>query len=212
MNQFHKIAILGGSGKAGTYLVQEALQQGYSCKLLLRHPEKWMLNHPLIEIIKGDVRNKQEVLDWLQECQAIISTLGQPKGQEPIFSQACSYILQGMQALDIRRYILTAGLNVEMSGDQKSERTQMATEWMQSHFPDICEDRQKELELLTQSKVDWTLVRLPMIIPAEELQSIKVNLHDCPGENVSTRSLALFLLSQLADDSYIRKAPFIAHQ
>ena len=36
MEQKIKIAILGGSGKAGTYLVKELLHQGFSDKTYLR--------------------------------------------------------------------------------------------------------------------------------------------------------------------------------
>lgn len=54
MKQKIKIAILGGGGRTGKYLVTQLLKQRYHLKLLLRSPEKFSIESPLIKIIKGD--------------------------------------------------------------------------------------------------------------------------------------------------------------
>jgi len=41
MQQNIKIAVLGGTGKAGKYLVKQLRKQGFQIKLLLRNPEKF---------------------------------------------------------------------------------------------------------------------------------------------------------------------------
>lgn len=206
-----KIAILGGSGKSGKHLVRLLLAQGFRCRLLLRTPENFTFTNPLMEIMQGDARSEQDIFSLIKGCQAVISTLGQPKGESPIFSEATQYIIQAMQAFGIKRYILTAGLNVDAPEDKKSEKTQMATTWMQANFPEISADRQSEFRLLSESKLDWTLVRLPMIEQTEERSKILLSLDDCPGEKIGTSNLAHFLIEQFSDDGFLRKAPFIAN-
>ena len=44
MEQKIKIAVLGGGGRTGKYLVTQLLSQGYHLKLLLRNPEKLQAN------------------------------------------------------------------------------------------------------------------------------------------------------------------------
>ena len=39
MKQNQKIAVIGGGGRTGSYLVNQLLNQGYQLKLLLRSPE-----------------------------------------------------------------------------------------------------------------------------------------------------------------------------
>ena len=39
MNTINKVAVLGGGGRTGNYLVSQLLQEGFSVKLLLRNPE-----------------------------------------------------------------------------------------------------------------------------------------------------------------------------
>ena len=43
MEQEIKIAVIGGNGKSGTYLVKELLSQGFHLNLLIRHPENFLI-------------------------------------------------------------------------------------------------------------------------------------------------------------------------
>ena len=207
----HKIAVIGGTGKSGTYLVKELLKQGYSIKLLHRNPSSLSLSDPLIELISGDARNSEAIEILLNDCNAVISTLGQAVGEPTIFSQATENILNAMTKHGIRRYIVVTGLNVDAPGDHKNEKVRFATDWMYQNYPKTTKDRQVEFEYLSKSKLDWTLVRLPMIIQTDESFPVAISLEDCPGENISASDLARFLIDQLSNEEYIRKSPFIAN-
>ncbi len=151
MKQF-KLAILGGAGKSGKYLVKELLGQGYYFKLLLRNPENFQLKSPLIEILKGDARDYESVRALVNGCDAVISTLGQPRGEASIFSQATSNVIKAMAKYEIKRYIVTTGLNVDTPFDKKEPKTKMATEWMKSNYPKTTLDKNK-LNLISFQKV-----------------------------------------------------------
>lgn len=210
MKQF-KIAVIGGTGKSGTYLVQELLNRMIPIKLLLRTSSPFETTNPLVEIVRGDARDIQAISSLLEGCNAVVSTLSQPVGEESIFSDAARNILQAMKEKGISRYIVTAGLNVDAIGDHKNEKVRFATDWMYQNYPKTTKDRQVEYELLSGSEIDWTLVRLPMIIQTEKRFPMEVSLTDCPGENISATDLAHFLADQLSSDDYIRKSPFIAN-
>lgn len=210
MKHITKIAVIGGTGKSGQYVVRELLKNNFQCKLLLRHPENFSLAHPLIEIVAGDARNPGSIAELLKDCQAVISTLGQPKGEPSIFSQATRNILASMHRYLIQRYIVTTGLSVDAPGDRKGTASVAATEWMKSNYPETTGDKQVEYEVLSASKVNWTLVRLPLIEQTEEIRAIGISLEDCGNAKISAASLARFLVGLLFDDTYVRKAPFIA--
>lgn len=211
MNTFNKIAVIGGTGKSGKYLVQELLKRRIPIKLLLRKTSHFDITDPLVETVTGDARDYSSVLELLDGCDALISTLSQPKGEKTIFSDAAKHVLGAMQEKGVRRYIVTAGLNVDAPGDQKSEQVRFSTDWMYHNYPETTKDRQVEYELLRSSPVDWTMVRLPMIIQTEERFLVTVSLTDCPGERISAADLACFLVDQLSNEEYIRKSPFIAN-
>jgi putative NADH-flavin reductase len=206
-----KVAVIGGTGKSGKYLVQHLLSQGFHFKMLLRDPEKFSITSPFIEIIQGDVREYETVHRFIQECQAVISTLGQPKGEPPIFSQATRNVIRAMKECHIQRYILITGLNVDTPFDKKGDKTAFGTEWMKTHYPDTTTDKQTEWSVLSETDIDWTLVRLPLIELTNEPNKAGVSLEDCTGEKITAIDLANFLIGQLSDNRFIKKSPFIAN-
>lgn len=205
----YKIAVIGGTGKSGQYLVKHLLEKGHSLKLLLRHPENFTLQNPLIETVKGDARDEAAIHKLITGTDLVMSTLGQPKGERSIFSDAAKNIIKAMNSYGITRYIVTTGLSVNTLSDQKNERVKMATERMYQNYPETTADKQKEYELLLESNLDWTLIRLPLINLTDENFTTEANLTDCKGENISAADLAGFLVSQIGNSDFIRKSPFL---
>lgn len=202
------IAVIGGTGKSGKYLVQHLLDNNYSIKLLLRNPENFNLQNPLIEIVKGDARNYESINNLIKDCNVVISTLGQPVGEESIFSGATKNVIKAMNIQNKKRYIVTTGLNVNTPFDNKNKKVKMATDWMYQNYPKTTTDKQKEYEFLTESNLYWTLVRLPLINLTDESFATETNLEDCKGENISATDLGKFLVSQIEDESFIKQSPF----
>lgn len=214
MKPHNKIAIIGGTGKSGQYLVKEALNQGYTIKVLIRNPEHFTIQHPLLEVIQGDVTDYATLLQLTAECDAVISALGLgiPNSIFTVFSEATTNILCAMESHSIQRYIVITGLNVDTPMDNKGSKTQWGTNYMKENFPKTTSDKQLEYQLLNDSTANWTLVRLPLIEQTDERNAITHNLQDCPGDAISATSLAVFLLQQLQDTTFIRQAPFIANK
>jgi putative NADH-flavin reductase len=211
--QQHTIAVIGGTGKAGTYLVKALLAQDYKLNMLIRNPEKATgLQNPQINIVIGTVQQPDAINAVLKGCTAVISTLGLgiPASEPGIFSQSTRNILLAMQQQHISRYLVITGLNVDTPSDHKGPETAAGTAWMKEHFPLSTADKQSEYSLLAESTVDWTMVRLPRIEQTDLLKEICISLEDCPGNRISASSLAHFLIEQVNAETYIRKAPFIA--
>lgn len=208
-----KIAIIGGTGKSGKYLIKQLISKGFQLKALIRNPENFTINSPLVEVIKGDIGDYNTVLKLLKGCDAIISTLGLgiPASEKNIFSTATNNILRAMEYYDINRYIVITGLNVDAPFDNKSPKTKFATDWMYTNYPLTTKDKQLEYSILAESTIDWTLVRLPMIEQTDVNCEVQISLEDCPGDSISSTALAVFLINQLSDNRYIRKSPFIAN-
>lgn len=205
------IAVIGGNGKAGRYLVKELLQHDHRIRLLLRHPEQFPVSDPRIAIVPGDVRDIKAVNTLLEGSSALISTLGQPKGEPvPLFSEAARIVGRALEAQGLKRAILLTGLSIDLPGDRKSERVAALSAYMRQAFPEIIADKQREYEIWRDSAADWTLVRVPLIALTDERQGIAVSLEDCPGEIIGGADLAAFLVGQLADDRYFRQSPFVA--
>jgi len=210
MQQNQTIAVIGATGKSGKYLVNQLVQQGYSIRVLLRDPAKFTMTDPRIEIVQGDARDYTAIYSLLENCDAVISTLGQRKGEPPVFSQATTHIVRAMRERNMNRYIVVTGLSIDIPGDKKSFRTRLLSRIMKWFFASVIADKQKEFSVLAGSSVSWTLVRLPMIELTDKTGAITIDLHDCPGKKIRATDLAVFLIQQLSDSRFIRQAPFIA--
>ena len=209
MNQNTTVAILGGGGRTGKFLVAKLIDQGYRLKVLLRSPENFEL-HPSVEIVKGDAVDPISVHALVRNTQAVISTVGQRKNEPLVAHAATTNILNAMTYNEIRRYVLVGGVNIDTPYDKKSAQTLAATDWMKANFPAMQEDRQKAYKALLESPLDWTLVRVPMIEFTEAGTNLSVNREDCLGTKITAGAIADFLIQQLSDNQFYRQAPFIS--
>ncbi|MDR7372969.1 NAD(P)H-binding protein [Flavobacterium aquidurense] len=210
MKNINKVAVLGGGGRTGNYLVSQLLKEGFSIKLLLRNPGSFAIQSSQIEIIQGDALDLNSIHLLLKDCQAVLSTVGQRKEEPLVASSATSNILSGMKDYGIERYVLLAGLNIDTPFDKKSPKTIMATDWMKANFPIIQEDRQKAYDLLVASNVNWTQVRVPFIEFTDQYSEIAVSLEDCLGDKISANEIANFMITEMVESKYSRKSPFIS--
>ena len=203
------VAILGGTGKAGKYIVNALLAAGYHLKLLVKDPELHASAHN-IEFVGGNAKDYDAVYQLLFGCDLVVSAVGQRPGETGVFSQSTTNILKAMKEFDITKYISLTGLNVDTAADQKGAATAVGTAWMKENYPLSTADKQVEYDLLLSSTVSWTLIRLPMIHLTDVLTELNVSLTDCPGDHINAGDLAQFVIRLLNTGDYHRAAPFIA--
>ncbi|GAA4316307.1 SDR family oxidoreductase [Mucilaginibacter gynuensis] len=213
MNQHIKVAVIGGTGKAGKYIIKELISQGYSIKMLLKRPHlRAQFEHPQIQFTEGNMADAETARALIKDCTAVISAIGQRQDEPLISALATTNIIAAMKEYGIKRYILITGITMDVPGDTKNTYTQAMTDFMKKSYPEIVADKQRVLDILNNSDIDWTIVRLPVIKQTDERGKLLVDLHDCPGESISTANLAAFLVQQITDTGYIGKAPFVASE
>ena len=208
---YKKIAVLGGTGKAGKYLVDELLRQGYTVKALARDTRKVERSDPSLEVVQGNARDYGSVFNLLSGCEAVISALGPSRNEPDTCSTAAGYIIRTMQTLNISRFIEVAGLAIDAPGDKKGLLTRSLVTMMRWFASSVIDDRQKDFELLKNSNIQWTLVRCPMIKLTDVTRGVKISLADSPGIQIGATDLARFLIDQLNNEMFVCKAPFIAN-
>ncbi|HHB2167439.1 SDR family oxidoreductase [Bacillus cereus] len=211
MESTNKIAILGANGKVGKILVNEALEKGYQVKILTRNSTNTEKINKNIETIIGDARNFSTIQDLLQGCSAVINAVGQPKNESYIFSTVTKHILEAMKESKIKRYILISGGSLNVTGDQKRIVNKIGATLFKLFLPKMMQDKYKELQIIQNSEVDWTIVRLPFVIEGNGIGNIKESLVDMPGIKIQNGDIAPFIIKKINSDRYVRKCPFISN-
>jgi len=208
MNQHIKVAVIGGTGKAGKYVVKQIVARGFIVRAFVRNPQK-LQGIGLVEIVPGDVLDYDSVLNLFNGCDAVISTLGQTKGEDPVFSSAAKNIVKAMEVFQIKRYIVLTGLTLDTESDKKGLKTKIQSMLMRLLFRKIILDKQGEYKILLESNLDWTIVRIPFLELTDNQKIIETSLEDCKGSGIGSSDLAIFIVDQISDKTYFRKAPFI---
>ncbi|MDC6155320.1 SDR family oxidoreductase [Bacillus albus] len=211
MESTNKIAILGANGKAGKFLVKEALDKGYQVKILTRTSNNIKITNENLEIISGDARDFASIRKLLKGCRAVINAVGQPKNESYIFSTVTKHILEVMKEFEIKRYILISGGSLDVTEDQKGIINKIGATLFKAFLSKMMQDKYKELQTIQGSDVDWTIVRLPFVMEGKSIGNIKESLVDMPGIKIQNSDIAPFVIKQINSERYVGKCPFISN-
>ncbi|HFU7054276.1 TPA: SDR family oxidoreductase [Bacillus cereus] len=211
MESTNKIAILGANGKAGKFLVKQALEKGYQVKILTRNSNNMTITNENVEIIDGDARDFSSIRKLLKGCRAVINAVGQPKNESYIFSTVSKHILEAMKEFEIKRYILISGGSLDVTGDQKRIINKIGATLFKVFLSKMMQDKYKELQAIQDSDVDWTIVRLPFVMEGKSIGNIKESLVDMPGIKIQNSDIAPFVIKQINSERYVGKCPFISN-
>jgi len=206
-----KVAILGGSGKVGHFLIERASDAGYPMRVLTRNPDNINSSNGHMEIVQGDARDIACMRSLLQGCDTVLSALRQRKGEAPICNIVTGHVLAAMKESGVRRYILARGFSIDAPGDHKDLRSKLISTGIRWVYHAWWADWQKELDTLLRSDVDWTVVRIPILAEDPPLGQAQADLASPPGKKISGGDIANFVVAQITDPTYVRKAPFIGN-
>lgn len=200
------LAILGGTGRTGVLLVRRALDAGHTLRVLAREPKKVSIVHPNLTVVTGDATNPADAARLVEGVDAVVSALGPVTGQEDV----CSRATQALLSTGLRRYVLTSGAGLDVPGDEKDLMGRIISRLIRFFSPAIVIDKEKELALLQQSPLEWTLVRPPRLVDAPATGRARIDVKNGPGSKVTRADLADFLLVCATEKRHVREAPFIA--
>ncbi len=207
------ILILGATGRTGRLVVDQALRQGFDVTALVRHPEKlgaW-LNHPNLEVLKGDVLNYPDIFNAVQGNDAVVSALGRDRRKDAILDKGTANIIRAIEHSRVKKFVclssLGAGSTKKLIGWKLKALICMAG--LTSSF----EAKAEQEMLLYQSSIDFALVMTSSLSnrndsagrgPVSFLPSQAPRFWTTPPK-ISRATVASFLLDQLVLKAWQRK-------
>ncbi len=206
------IVIFGATGRTGQLLVEKALERGHQVTALARSPEKLTGFNGQLEIVQGDARDAGKVAEAVAGAEAVISVLG-PTENRPVFavSKATENILSAMKDQGVERLILSAGAGVGDPQDAPRLFNRLIDFLLKLFSRWVYEDMVRTVEQVRSSDLQWTVVRVPMLVDGEETEEVQVGyVGKGMGPRVFRADLAAFMLDQLASSEYVQQAPAIS--
>ena len=207
-----KLAVFGATGRTGKSLVVQALGQGHEVRALARDPAKLDVSQENLLVIHGDVLNAADVAETIDGCDAVLSVLGQTKGSpKDLQTVATRHIVAAMKTHGVTRVISLTGAGVKDPHDEPKLVDCVFGLLLATVARNVIKDADAHAVVLRQSGLEWTLVRGPRLTEGPRTGTYKVGyVGKDSGTQASRADVADFMLSQLGDDTWVRKAPMVS--
>ncbi|WP_213270615.1 NAD(P)H-binding protein [Hyphomonas sp.] len=208
------VLIIGASSGIGLATTRLALERGHSVVAFARSAGQIALQHARLRKLVGNARKTDDVRLALAGVDAVIQTLGVPAntrmitGPVDLFSTATTTLLPLMKELGIRRLISVTGFG---AGESRSSIAPLQRLGFNLVFGRAYGDKDLQEQLITQSGLDWTIVRPGVLINTRKVGRYRVLVSQQNWRNgiVSRSDVADFLVRQLTDETCLKQAPVL---
>jgi uncharacterized protein YbjT (DUF2867 family) len=205
-----KVIVFGGTGTIGRLVVEQAVEQDHEVTLLTRNRALVGPPDPRVDVVQGDVFDARAIAPVIAGHDAVVVTLGGGR-KGGVRARGTAAIIEAMRATGVRRLVVQSLIGV---GDS---REQLNFFWKRLMFGLLLRgafaDHVEQERLTRASGLDWTIVRPGSFTDGPRTGSYRRGFG--PREKttlkVSRADVAEFVVEQLTDDTWLRKAPSLAY-
>jgi len=210
-----RILVIGATRGIGKALVDCALLENNEVSALVRNPDQLKKKPSQLNVIKGDILDKEDVAEAIKGQEAICSCVGVPITFKPVdlFSRGAANVIEAMQQNDGQKYIAVTGMG---AGDSKGHGGFLYDSIFKPLFlKSIYEDKDREEQLIKESPggIDWLIVRPAGLTNGPRTGRYRV-LHDLEGitaRRISRLDVADYMLKQLKNPVDFGKTPLLTY-
>ena len=210
-----RLTVLGGTGRIGRLVVEEALAAGFDVTALVRDPHKLGPIAERVRSVPGSVSDPAAVRDAVAGADAVISALG-PDGntadQVVALRDAMRILIEAMRDTRVRRIINLSGAAIDAPGDRKPIVDRFASRIVRLVSGHVVTAKQAEFDELLASGLEWVAVRPPLVTDGPHTGMYRAGLDVLhPGARISRADIADFMLAQAAEPTFAQAAPFVCY-
>ncbi len=204
-----RITILGASGKIGRRLTDELLARGHDITAVV-HTNTVKNNHPKLNVLQGDVYVPSDIKKAIEGSDVVVCALGSWGAKSKyIVSTATINLIPAMKSAKITRFVSVTG-GAARSPDEKEPLIQKMTRILLSLIAKpILVDAEEHLRLLSDSNLDWTAVRSPVMTNSNYKNYNLSKEPVAPWATISRNAVVTSLADLVENKTYLKQAPFI---
>ncbi len=208
-----RLAIFGASGRTGRPLVEQALAAGHDVVALARTPSSFPIKHERLHVVEGNVEDAAKVDEAVAGADAVLSVLGHSKtSNKDVLTVGTRNIINAMQKHGVKRLINLTGAGVRDPQDQPKLVDKVFGFALARLQPDLLRDSENQTKLIRGSDLDWTIVRGPRLTEGPRTGKYRVGyVGKDSGTQASRADIADFMLTQVTDNTYLRKLPVVSY-
>lgn len=204
------IIVFGASGKVGSLVVKELLKRGHNVTGFVygKNPFKDEKN---LKIISGDIKSADDVMQAVKGQDAVISTLGSwGTKTKDILSSGMKNIIPAMEKNKVTRIISLTGADARDVDDNPNIINDLTHMFFGLIAGKIMKDGEDHIKQLRNSRLDWTIIRSPVMKNTGEFGNYKLsNKLPMPWQSINRKDLVLSMVDQIENTDYIKSSPVV---
>lgn len=217
-----KILILGGTGRTGKLLIDEALKRGHEVHALVRSSATLTSDRPGLTLFTGTPYNLTDVQKAMQGCQAILNALNISRQSEFPWSRIISpqdflsvslrNVITCMRQEGISRVIIISAWGVGESRAEIPSWFRWFVDNSSIKYPYM--DHEEQERLLKESNLNWTIIRPSGLTNVMNGREVLISFRGEPRPrlSISRKKVASFMMDVLDKNLYIKQMPTISEK
>jgi putative NADH-flavin reductase len=200
-----RVAIFGGTGGVGRWLMAIARENGDNVKVLVRDRKKLPGDLGAIGAIQGSVLDREAVDTTVGGCDVVFSALGSDGlGATTVYSAGMANIIAAMRKTGATRLLAIASAGVEDDPNMNFFARRIVMPFV---LKNPLADMRVMERAIEQSGFNWTIVRPGRLTDGPRTGLYRANDRFLPpgGREISRADVADFMHRVVADERTIRK-------
>jgi len=200
-----RVAIFGGTGGVGRWLMAIARENGDHVKILVRDRSKLPRDLGAIGVIPGNVFDQDAVDTTVGGCDVVFSALGgDGLGPTTVYSHGMANIIAAMRKTKATRLLAITSAGVEDDPNMNFFARRIVMPFVLKN--PLADMRVMEREI-TESDLVWTIVRPGRLTDGPRTGLYRANDRFVPegGREISRADVADFMHRVVVDERAIRK-------
>jgi uncharacterized protein YbjT (DUF2867 family) len=206
-----KIVVFGATGKTGSLLVEQALAKGHKVTAFVRNPQSVNIENENLKIVVGNLSETLKLKDALAGAEACFSTLGGNSltKRSPELVLGVDNIVRVAEKEVVPKFIYLSSFG---AGDSKK----LMPGIMRFFIVDLMlrvplADHNLNEQHIMNSKLHWTIVRPGGLTDGTLTNNVRFGTEAFKQgkTSISRADVAAFMLRQLEDSTYNKKAVWL---
>ncbi|AXT19520.1 hypothetical protein D7030_10375 [Flavobacteriaceae bacterium AU392] len=216
-----KLLLLGATGRTGRLVLKKALEKGYRVNCLSRNSKRIEASDGLT-IFEGSPNNKIDLRKAIFGCDVLINVLNVSRKSDfpwanlrtpkTFLSDVMDHLIPIAENQNLKRITICSAWGV-------AETKNDIPKWFKwfinnSNIGVAYKDHEKQEKILSESKLNWTIVRPVGLYNSKRETKIKESFENKPKPSIliSRQSVANYLVDSLEKDYLIRKKVVISEE
>ncbi|TQR21751.1 NAD(P)H-binding protein [Psychrobacillus vulpis] len=209
------ITLFGASGAIGQLVIQKAIQNGDRVIAYVRREDSISISHKRLKIIIGELSNERKMEEAIEDADVVISTLGPAldnsrKVKSLPIASGHKMIIHVMEKMNIKRLITLGTPTVKAKEDKKQLITVLPGIMAKMLFPTGYQEMKEIEQLVKQSTLDWTVVRIINPNLKQSGKGYNISLGNTNGKmGVSRDNVAQCMYDIAQRNTYQKQMPIV---